>query len=92
MSTLVDAALGKIALQQNSDMRKISAWVALAAVPTLVAGIYGMNFDCLPRREHWRWGYPGGHGVGVVHLRTPVPLLPSEAIALAGWAEPDRLG
>jgi len=42
---------------QNSDMRKISAWVALAAVPTLVAGIYGMNFDYVPL-EHWTWGYP----------------------------------
>jgi len=57
VSTLIDAALGKIALQQNSDTRKISAWVALAAVPTLVAGIYGMNFDDMPL-EHWRWGYP----------------------------------
>lgn len=57
VSTLIDAALGKIALQQNSDTRKISAWVALAAVPTLVAGIYGMNFDDMPL-EHWRWSYP----------------------------------
>ena len=48
---------GRIALQQNSDMRKISAWVALAAVPTLVAGLYGMNFDNIPL-EHWEWGYP----------------------------------
>ena len=45
-------ALGRIALQQNSDMRKISAWVALAALPTLVAGLYGMNFDNIPL-EHW---------------------------------------
>ena len=57
VSTLIDAALGKIALQQNSDTRKISAWVALAAVPTLVAGIYGMSF-CLVlyrnlRRRRW---------------------------------------
>ena len=33
------------AVQQNSDMRKISAWVAIAAVPTMIAGIYGMNFE-----------------------------------------------
>jgi len=57
VSTLIDAALGKIALQQNSDTRKISAWVALAAVPTLVAGIYGMSV-CLVlyrnfRRRRW---------------------------------------
>ena len=36
-------------MQQNEDMRKISAWVAIAAVATLVAGIYGMNFDAHAR-------------------------------------------
>ena len=45
-------------MQQNEDMRKISAWVAIAAVGTLVAGIYGMNFDYMPEL-HWRWGYFG---------------------------------
>ena len=57
LSSLVDAALGKVAMQQNVDMRKISAWVAIAAVPTAVAGIYGMNFDDMPEL-HWAWGYP----------------------------------
>ena len=38
-------------------MRKISAWVAIAAVPTMVAGIYGMNFDHMPELR-WTWGYP----------------------------------
>ena len=36
---------------QNNNMRKISAWVAMAAVPTMVAGIYGMNFDYMPELE-----------------------------------------
>lgn len=44
-------------LQQNRDMRKISAWVAIAAVPTMIAGIYGMNFDDMPEL-HWSLGYP----------------------------------
>jgi magnesium transporter len=44
-------------MQQNEDMRKISAWVAIAAVPTMVAGIYGMNFNHMPELE-WRYGYP----------------------------------
>ncbi|MGE0217671.1 magnesium/cobalt transporter CorA [Mycolicibacterium sp.] len=57
LSSLVQAALGKVAMQQNVDMRKISAWVAIAAVPTAVAGIYGMNFDHMPEL-HWAWGYP----------------------------------
>ena len=44
-------------LQQNRDMRKISAYVAIAAVPTMVAAIYGMNFDYMPEL-HWVFGYP----------------------------------
>jgi len=45
-----------IQTQQNADMRKISAWVGIGAVPTMVAGIYGMNFKYLPELE-WRYGY-----------------------------------
>lgn len=57
LSSMVQAALGKVAMQQNVDMRKISAWVAIAAVPTALAGIYGMNFDYMPELHH-EWGYP----------------------------------
>jgi magnesium transporter len=57
LSSLVQAALGKVAMQQNVDMRKISAWVAIAAVPTAIAGIYGMNFDHMPELRQV-WGYP----------------------------------
>lgn len=57
LSTLVDAALAKVAVQQNTDMRKISAWVAIAAVPTMIAGIYGMNFEYMPELS-WHLGYP----------------------------------
>jgi magnesium transporter len=61
LSGLLDAALTasltQITVQQNNDMRKISAWVAMAAVPTMVAGIYGMNFDSMPELEA-RFGYP----------------------------------
>jgi magnesium transporter len=62
LSSLVQAALGKVAMQQNIDMRKISAWVAIAAVPTAVAGIYGMNFDHMPEL-HQVWGYPAALGL-----------------------------
>ena len=44
-------------MRQNEDMRKISAWVAVAAVPTLLAGIWGMNFEVMPELTEW-WGYP----------------------------------
>ncbi|HEX5524898.1 MAG TPA: magnesium/cobalt transporter CorA [Pedococcus sp.] len=47
----------QISVQQNSDMRKISAWVAIAAVPTMIAGIEGMNFKHMPELSHV-WGYP----------------------------------
>jgi magnesium transporter len=57
LTSLVNAALAKITLQQNTDMRKISAWVAILAVPTMIAGIYGMNFEHMPEL-HWRYGYP----------------------------------
>ena len=57
LSSLVQAALGKVGMQQNTDMRKISAWVAIAAVPTAIAGIYGMNFEHMPELDS-TWGYP----------------------------------
>ena len=44
-------------MRQNEDMRKISAWVAIVAVPTLIAGIYGMNFDHMPELR-LELGYP----------------------------------
>ncbi|WP_068158007.1 magnesium/cobalt transporter CorA [Rhodococcus phenolicus] len=56
LSTLLDAAIAKVTVQQNTDMRRISAWVAIAAVPTMIAGIYGMNFDEMPEL-HWEYGY-----------------------------------
>ena len=57
LSDIFSAHLAQISIQQNNDMRKISAWVAMAAVPTMVAGIYGMNFNDMPEL-HWSFGYP----------------------------------
>ncbi|MBM7772089.1 magnesium transporter [Actinokineospora baliensis] len=57
LTTLVDATLAKITLQQNTDMRKITSWAAIIAVPTMVVGVYGMNFDYMPETQ-WRFGYP----------------------------------
>jgi magnesium transporter len=56
LGNALQANLTQVSVQQNEDMRKISAWVAIAAVPTMVAGIYGMNFDHMPEL-HWRYGY-----------------------------------
>ena len=48
LTDVLGAHLAQITVQQNTDMRRISAWVAIAAVPTMIAGIYGMNFDYMP--------------------------------------------
>ncbi|HZU46583.1 MAG TPA: CorA family divalent cation transporter, partial [Mycobacterium sp.] len=57
LTSLVQAALAQVGMQQNIDMRKISAWAAILGVPTMIAGIYGMNFKYMPIL-HWYWGYP----------------------------------
>jgi magnesium transporter len=56
LSTAFEAHLARISVQQNEDMRKISAGAALVVVPTLIAGVYGMNFDHMPEL-HWQFGY-----------------------------------
>lgn len=58
LTSLLDASVAKVTLQQNQDMRAISAFVGMAAVPTLIAGIYGMNFENMPALA-WEWGYYG---------------------------------
>ncbi|MGW1605125.1 magnesium/cobalt transporter CorA [Streptomyces eurythermus] len=57
VSDILSAHLAQMSVRQNDDMRKISAWAAMAAVPTMIAGIYGMNFDHMPEL-HWLWSYP----------------------------------
>jgi magnesium transporter len=57
LTSVLNANLTQIGVRQNEDMRKISAWVAIAVVPTMIAGIYGMNFDHMPEL-HWQLGYP----------------------------------
>ena len=57
LSTAFDAHLAQISVQQNADMRKISAGAAIVVVPTLIAGIYGMNFHHMPELD-WTYGYP----------------------------------
>jgi magnesium transporter len=74
LSNLLDAALtaslAQTGIQQNEDMRKISAWVAMAAVPTLIAGIYGMNFDEMPELRS-----PAGYPVVMIGMIGIVALM-----------------
>ena len=57
LSTALGANLTQINVRQGEDMRRITAWVAIAAVPTAIAGIYGMNFEHMPELR-WTFGYP----------------------------------
>jgi magnesium transporter len=56
LSTAFEAHLARIQVQQNNDMRKISAGAALLLLPTLIAGVYGMNYDHMPELD-WQFGY-----------------------------------
>ncbi|WP_433338402.1 magnesium/cobalt transporter CorA [Spirillospora sp. CA-294931] len=57
LNSVLTAHLALMGKQQNEDMRKISSWAAIIAVPTAIAGIYGMNFDHMPELK-WEFGYP----------------------------------
>ena len=57
LTTVLQADLAHVQVRQNEDVRRISAWVALAAGPTMIAGIYGMNFETMPELT-WKYGYP----------------------------------
>jgi magnesium transporter len=57
LTTIIQANLAQVTVEQNEDMRRISAWVAILAIPTAVAGVYGMNFTHMPELT-WRYGYP----------------------------------
>ncbi|MGY6500642.1 MAG: magnesium and cobalt transport protein CorA [Acidimicrobiales bacterium] len=58
LAGILGANLTRVSVQQNDDMRTISAWAAMALVPTMIAGIYGMNFANMPELG-WRFGYAG---------------------------------
>jgi magnesium transporter len=79
LTSALDANLAQVTVQQNEDMRKISAWVAIAAVPTMIAGLYGMNFDHMPELR-WSFGYPL-----VLAFIGGVCLLLHRAFKKSGW-------
>ena len=57
LGTILQANITQASFRQNEDVRKISAWAAIIAVPTLITGVYGMNFEHMPELT-WRVGYP----------------------------------
>lgn len=79
VSDILSAHLAQMSVRQNDDMRKISAWAAMAAVPTMLAGIYGMNFDHMPEL-HWLWSYPA-----VILLLVALEVLLYRTFKRRGW-------
>ena len=57
LTNVLNANIAQINVRDNEDMRKISAWLAIISVPTMVVGIYGMNFDAMPELG-WEAGFP----------------------------------
>jgi magnesium transporter len=57
ISTAISVNLSMIALAENETTKKLASYAALIAVPTLIVGIYGMNFEHMPEL-HWAFGYP----------------------------------
>ena len=57
LTSILQANLAVISLQQNNVVKQISSWAAIITVPTLIASIYGMNFEHMPELA-WQYGYP----------------------------------
>ena len=57
LSTALDANFSLISISQNEVSKRFAGWAAIIGVPTMIAGIYGMNFSDMPEL-HWAWGYP----------------------------------
>jgi magnesium transporter len=56
LTTALEAHLALVSVSQNEHMKRITAWAAMIAIPTMIAGIYGMNFSYMPEL-HWQYGY-----------------------------------
>ncbi|MEU5317967.1 magnesium/cobalt transporter CorA [Streptomyces sp. NPDC021056] len=69
LNSILQAHLAQVSVAQNEDMRKITAWAAIVAVPTMVCGVYGMNFEHMPELR-WAYGYPLVLGVIAVACLT----------------------
>jgi magnesium transporter len=62
LTTILEANLAVVSVQQNDVVRKISGWAAIITVPTFIASLYGMNFVNMPELK-WHYGYPGVLGL-----------------------------
>jgi magnesium transporter len=64
LGTALEANLTLTTIAQNEATKRITGWAAIFAIPTMIAGVYGMNFEFMPELQ-WRWGYPVVMGVTV---------------------------
>ena len=79
LSTVLAVNLSLTQLKQNEVMKRLAGWGAILAIPTMVGGIYGMNFDHMPEL-HWRYGYPAVLGVVLLGC-----VLVYRRLKQAGW-------
>ncbi|GAA3307578.1 magnesium/cobalt transporter CorA [Streptomyces cinereospinus] len=79
VSDILSAHLAQMSVRQNDDMRKISAWAAMAAIPTMLAGVYGMNFEHMPELR-WAWAYPA-----VIALMAALEVVVYRTFRQRGW-------
>ncbi|HEY7619435.1 MAG TPA: magnesium and cobalt transport protein CorA, partial [Solirubrobacteraceae bacterium] len=79
LTNALQANVAQITMRDNQDMRRLSAWVAMIAVPTMVFGLYGMNFEHMPELG-WAYGYPA-----VVLVVLAICALLFRAFKRSGW-------
>jgi magnesium transporter len=79
IGTAMSVNLALVSVQQNDTMRRLAAYAALIAVPTLIAGVFGMNFRHMPELE-WTYGYPAALG-----LMAGLDLWMARRFRRAGW-------
>jgi len=65
LTTAISVNLSLVSIQENETVKRLAAYAALVAVPTMIAGVYGMNFQHMPELG-WAWGYPFAVGLMVV--------------------------
>jgi len=79
LTSILQANLAVISVQQNDVVKKISGWAAVIAVPTLIASIYGMNFEYMPELK-WHYGYPA-----VLAVMVTIGFVLHRVLRRAGW-------
>ncbi len=83
---MLQANFAQLTVRDNQDLRKISSWVAIAAVPTMIFGLYGMNFEHMPELG-WQYGYPA---VLLARARSSASRCTASSSAPAGSRTPKR--